>query len=400
MVSTNARFTGQRKLVTYTGPNVYTSYQSVDWPAVYHGKTTAGGPKIIYPWGPWAPVRNYKRAGTELKMSGSMMVRAQSPAIFTGNRIETYDFPADISNPLTTLRNSFAAGTGGMVGSGGTPILSSNMRNRLITECILKVGDRKANYGESLAEGRKTLSHLAQTSIRVLKAYKALKRGDFGRFVKELTGKRRKAKPGQTPANLWLEYQYAWMPLLNDIYDTYNVLKDGIDRKSLILKGIRQLTDNADYRDNRPYWWDLTGKCTVRHRCILFYRLTNSTADSFYQLGLINPVEVAWAIVPYSFVVDWFLPIGNVLEAYTALQGLTFVDGAITSKVEMAGEGSARVEPTGSYPHVFTSFKWSFEHFAIDRQKVVAPSPKLYVKSPFSSTHAVSALALLRNLRR
>jgi hypothetical protein len=34
------------------------------------------------------------------------------------------------------------------------------------------------------------------------------------------------------------------------------------------------------------------------------------------SLGLVNPLEIAWEVVPYSFVVDWFLPVGSYIAAW------------------------------------------------------------------------------------
>jgi hypothetical protein len=44
-------------------------------------------------------------------------------------------------------------------------------------------------------------------------------------------------------------------------------------------------------------------------QCELSEPLSTSRA-----LGLLDPLTVVWEIIPYSFVVDWFLPIGSYLE--------------------------------------------------------------------------------------
>lgn len=397
MVPEFARLTGvQRRIDVYPwGDPVEVSFL-YDWNVVSNYKVGQKGPPIHFSWGKWSPVHEYTRNGTVLRLSGGYEISGSSPDVWSSPYREiTFGFPRYISDPLTALVNRMYNACGGLLDYDRYPALSQNTRNRLITECIVKVGDRKANYGESIAEGRKTLGYIAQTSLRFFRAYKALRRGNFRSFVKALGASPKRLRSGMTASNVWLEYQYAWLPLLSDIYDTYNIMRDGIGRKSLTLKGTRQLEDEIAYRDHADYWWDLNGTCKVRHRCILYFRLTNETADDFYSLGLINPVEVAWAILPYSFVIDWFLPVGNVLEAYSALQGLTFVDGCITSKAEVSG-GGPKIFP-GYYK---TDFSWNFEHFAIRREKVYTAIPAIYVKSPFSSTHVVSALALLRNLRR
>jgi hypothetical protein len=49
--------------------------------------------------------------------------------------------------------------------------------------------------------------------------------------------------------------------------------------------------------------------------------LTNPNLGLASRMGLVNPLSIAWEVVPFSFVVDWFLPVGNFLENLTSLAG-------------------------------------------------------------------------------
>jgi len=40
------------------------------------------------------------------------------------------------------------------------------------------------------------------------------------------------------------------------------------------------------------------------------------------SLGLTDPLSVLWEITPYSFVVDWFIPIGTYLENLNTIPSL------------------------------------------------------------------------------
>lgn len=53
----------------------------------------------------------------------------------------------------------------------------------------------------------------------------------------------------------------------------------------------------------------------------------NKTLMRLEQFGLANPTAVAWELVPFSFVADWFVGIGDYLAAQTALLGLEVLDG-------------------------------------------------------------------------
>jgi hypothetical protein len=49
------------------------------------------------------------------------------------------------------------------------------------------------------------------------------------------------------------------------------------------------------------------------------------------KLGFVNPGVIAWELVPFSFVIDWFVPVGNFLSQWTDFVGLT-LQKAYTTK--------------------------------------------------------------------
>lgn len=350
------------------------------------------GPKVMKGFGWWAPSRPYVRTAKLASVKGGPEVygNAVRPELAT----VWYERSGYPSNGLTTtglLPNFGSAETQGLV-SGDIPVISTNLRNRLIAECMQKVGDRKINLGESLAEGRKTISHIARTSMQVLGAYKALRRGNIPAALKALKLSKRTILSGRTASERWLELQYGWYPLLSDIYSAGQILQNGVQRKQYLIYATRQISANGAIT-KAP--WSGSVECT--YRCKLVYSVSSRDLDALARFGFINPAEVAWALMPYSFVIDWFLPIGALLEAYSATVGLTYVDGHITSR---ALTKASRVVP-GSLAYTYYSgqFEQSIDYFGMQRQIVVTASPLPYVKSPFSSTHLLSALALLRSLR-
>lgn len=100
-------------------------------------------------------------------------------------------------------------------------------------------------------------------------------------------------------------------------------------------------------------------------------------------LGLLNPALLWWELLPYSFVVDWFLPVGDVLTSLTAGIGMDGVVGGLVYENE-------HVETYGGRP-------WMTIH---DVQRI--PVNGLPVFLPFrlgatdqSWQHVVSAISLL-----
>jgi hypothetical protein len=57
------------------------------------------------------------------------------------------------------------------------------------------------------------------------------------------------------------------------------------------------------------------------------------------QLGLLDPLSVAWELLPWSFVIDWFIPIGaylDVLNGIPALKG-RFLTTEVIRRVGIQG---------------------------------------------------------------
>jgi hypothetical protein len=64
-------------------------------------------------------------------------------------------------------------------------------------------------------------------------------------------------------------------------------------------------------------------------------RLDATIDDSFYlqlnDVGLANPLLTGWEVTPYSFVVDWFIGVGDFLSAVNAFTGgYKFKAGSVT----------------------------------------------------------------------
>jgi hypothetical protein len=122
------------------------------------------------------------------------------------------------------------------------------------------------------------------------------------------------------------------------------------------------------------------------------------------QTGFTNPINLAWEVLPYSFVVDWFLPIGPYLETLSAFDGLAFLDGYVTNatvQYTLASHDFYGRFPANETP-IYTMWdkraRYWRQYIQINRQRItsfpgaVMPS----FKNPLSITHAMNGLSLLR----
>lgn len=271
-----------------------------------------------------------------------------------------------------------------------------NMQNRAITECLLKLQDSKVNLGENTATAKQTLGMITDTAINLFTGLKAIKHGDLG-ALKRLWG-----QPSRDAANLWLAYIYGWKPLMSDIYGGWELL-NSLAPKAQLLHARRRISEDLSIGESRVYSGgngiyhksiEKSANCTVT--CHLTAIVASETTYNSSRAGLINPLSVAWEIVPWSFVIDWCIPVGNVIQGFDAFAGLDFVGGYVSQ----LGEGSYSVEEDYSEsgwkgsPATGYGKKRCYERAAFSS----APFPRFYTKNPISSTHAATATALLRSL--
>jgi hypothetical protein len=232
-------------------------------------------------------------------------------------------------------------------------VWSGNDDLALIGKLREKIAGSDFNAGVFLGEGHQTVKLIADSATRLYKAYRAVQRFDTLGLVNALglpkTASLRRSRitkgTPQDVANMWLEVQYGWLPLVNDaeagaqmlakmlntpLVQTYRARK----RKALAL-GPYSLS--ANIKDAKAY--DYTG--TTRGQYIA--RLSEVNIPQL--IGLTDPASVAWELVPFSFVADWFIPIGNYLAARGLAQSLTGTFVKTITREERFSCGGVYISP-------------------------------------------------------
>ena len=186
----------------------------------------------------------------------------------------------------------------------------------------------------------------------------------------------------------WLEVQYGWNPLLQDIAGSLAHLRRPSRPPTFNVVGRATGFDEIV----RPFF---TGRADVQAAYTSFYR-EDAIVSLWYtvsvpwlatlnSLGLINPAAIVWEKVPYSFVIDWALPIGSWLNALTADVGYSFLSGSLSriKKLERISDTkvitSRGVKLLGG-PGVITGTHFRFERSCYNS----SPVPGIYVKNPLS----------------
>lgn len=155
---------------------------------------------------------------------------------------------------------------------------------------------------------------------------------------------KRPARTARELNNLWLEWRYGWRPTLLDISNAMELLNDDDlkqpHRYSVSAKGTWKQSGSRVFPITESS--NVSGfRATARyHRVVSSSQVYMTRIDAFFprnhlgrlnDFGFVNAASVAWELVPASFVVDWFIPIGTYLDAFGGLTGMVFRAGSTTS---------------------------------------------------------------------
>jgi hypothetical protein len=200
-----------------------------------------------------------------------------------------------------------------------------------------------------------------------------------------------------------LEYQYGFLPLVSDLYGLQQQLKDGFRNKDQLFKVSRQVTSALNPRDfispvaGSLTLKEVTGQAAQVVKVVYYQKVSNESLAGLEQLGLTNPALIAWELVPFSFVIDWLIPIGTFLEALTATLGMSFTGGYEDRIVHANVRWSHNIGTLISG----TPYQGHFRQMAFQRLvHLTWASPVPYWKNPFTATHVISAIALVAQLRK
>lgn len=182
--------------------------------------------------------------------------------------------------------------------------------------------DSDFNVGVSVGEGIDTLNSVANAGIKLGKAANALRKGNLPLALRNLSrvpgaNKRDAARALEVGdlASTWMALRYGWIPLLSDI----SALRD----IQYAYTGRKKVT--ASYWEPKPMlplndWMTVEGYTKQAWKWIAFLKPEDPDPYLCDRLGLTDPLTIGWELVPFSFVVDWFIPVSRLLNALAAIR--------------------------------------------------------------------------------
>jgi hypothetical protein len=179
----------------------------------------------------------------------------------------------------------------------------------------------------TLGEMRETLNYLSQTINTASGLVKKFSNASGGpsnvasfSSMRPRDALRSSNRTIQSMGNRWMEYRYAIMPLVYTVQDLLKVLgKQGIlfagyhsfENIPIIPIGVPNGVPDI-YLER-----SVTGNILVASHAKCRYDKFGINGYTWATLGL-NPLSTAWELVPLSFVVDWFINVGDYIRASTS----------------------------------------------------------------------------------
>lgn len=207
--------------------------------------------------------------------------------------------------------------TGNLYGGGDstTPTLPRDY-GRTSDNAIAKVYDKikgNSNLVVDLAESAAT--------IRMLRSTVNLKQL-LGGFFTKITRVSKRGRANQAQMSLdyvtgkWLEYRYGWMPLLNSIYDAMDQMSHRVINLNPVVTGQsgyetqnETLVGAGSYVSPRT-WEKFELSCRTQYG--IQFELPPGL--QIYDWTSLNPLGIAWELLPLSFVGDWVVNVSQQLE--------------------------------------------------------------------------------------
>lgn len=292
---------------------------------------------------------------------------------------------------------------GGMAGYRVDPdgkTIDSNLIDIARVSALSKMNLRDIDVGTAFLESGKTADLVYDLASKLVNVMKHVKRRN-GRGVLNELGLDHSGSRGSGFVDMYLAYQYGVRPAMQDIARAVQALTR-TDPENWVIRKSGTAEKSRDYHRQAAY-----AECAVltqssyKQTCRVIARAQRREItleqDRLWALGLDNPLATAYEVTPYSFVLDWAIPIGDWLSAVNS--GKYYKDWELTTT-------SVITEETRYLPAVVTAgsggsiryegnFRGAYETYYLNRTVSKAfPFTGIPVKNPLSLDHMASALSL------
>lgn len=287
-----------------------------------------------------------------------------------------------------------------VVPEGGYPGVRAYLQDMTYRSCYTKMRAATVNVGVAFAEAGKTAGLVADTARRISWAVYLLRKGRWKQAAAVLG-----VNPGRYHKNWakkWLEWHYGWVPMLNDIY---------MSAVHLAQRDAGSWRTSVSSKMERPIaGFGIVGVGFSRSMVSCSGFVGVQTRFDFIpsgqfepsKLGLTNPALLVWELLPYSFCVDWIVPVGDWLQgldhSVAIAGGVSCISTIVKQKWSVSGLNDEQV--AGDYLLSYVNaHSGTVEYTSLSRTVGTVDPPSFpSLRNPIPNLRRmITAVALMRN---
>lgn len=285
------------------------------------------------------------------------------------------------------------------------PDLDPRQIYKLIAKLQRKIYGSDFHPAAALAEGFQAIDMIYNAAVRIGASIEAVKRRDWRALKRALPWlhpdtMKGVTKTGKSTSQIVLEVQYGWRPLMSDAHDAGTWLAAAMDQTNrsndnyAVTRRWQTETVARPLGYGDPYLSFATEHTFWQAR----YQVLTQSIQASYLPTMWSFAEAVWEKTPYSFIGDWFVPIGAYLQSMNTLTGIvgTFI---LSVKAEKIGEGiqlnNARI--TSAIPQLGDNRQVTGYMYREVSQSPIVPKPLSLARpgEALSKERTVNAIALI-----
>lgn len=223
-----------------------------------------------------------------------------------------------------------AAAHGSFANSPNVPV-PQWMVNQTVQQCMQDLLDLRANIMEDFGQARQTVTMVGNIFNLIVKLYVYARKGQWRKLRRLFRGLG--YNPSKKIANGWLMYYYGIRPMIS----TIDALLSAGGPKQKVLSVKRKLSTNVDslaFCSGNALVADGVAQFRVLTKLTVHLNMDDSTSY-WTSLGITgnyidDALVTTWALLPYSFVLDWILPVERFLRTRRFTSAVDYRHGSIS----------------------------------------------------------------------
>lgn len=228
----------------------------------------------------------------------------------------------------------------------------ASVHNHALERCYAKFRGEMgsvASIGTAMAELDSSFKMVESRAMQAFASVAALRKGDLRGAAGHIgLNPRSVPRKYQVPLNgrrsakdiggAWLEYWFGWAPTINDIDTAVQVIQKV--PQTLHYNVVGTAFDEVVLRNDPPRvksggtWARHTVNVRVDTRMIGEVKITNPSLRLAHDLGFTNPGKIIYETTPFSWLLDWVVPIGGFLDQIDQYIGLSFENAVYSTRVD------------------------------------------------------------------